>query len=236
MSASSCCLSASQILASSPPALQGSPLSSPLTIILINGVTIKILLPLLVLAISLFYVLYLQQRYDHHDAYRQRNKDLPPGSMGWPYVGETLKLYTQNPNSFFSNRQERYGDIFKSHILGCPCVMISNPEAAKLILVSKAHMFKPTYPPSKMKMIGPQALFFHQGDYHSSLKRLIQASFTPSSVASSVSEIESIALNLLIPAWERSINDGNGHNTVINTLREMKKVCTYIHTCMHTLG
>nr|GEW15744.1 abscisic acid 8'-hydroxylase 2-like [Tanacetum cinerariifolium] len=63
------------------------------------------------------------------------NRRLPPGSMGWPYIGETLGLYTQNPNSFFSKRQTRYGNIFKSHILGCPCVMISSPEVAKIVLV-----------------------------------------------------------------------------------------------------
>ncbi|KAF5930848.1 hypothetical protein HYC85_031721 [Camellia sinensis] len=75
----------------------------------------------------LFFFFFLRWRHP-------KDKRLPPGSMGWPYIGETLKLYTENPNSFFSNRQKRYGDIFKTHILGCPCVMISSPEAAKLVL------------------------------------------------------------------------------------------------------
>ncbi|XP_074290108.1 abscisic acid 8'-hydroxylase 2-like [Silene latifolia] len=142
-----------------------------------------------------------------------KDKRLPPGSMGWPYLGETLKLYTENPNSFFSNRLKRYGDIVKTHILGCPCVMISSPEAAKLVLVSKANLFKPTYPPSKEKMIGPEALFFHQGDYHSNLKKLVQASFLPSVLRGAVSQIENIVLDFL-PSWE---------NNNINTLHEMKK-------------
>ncbi|KAL5747877.1 hypothetical protein ACOSP7_024895 [Xanthoceras sorbifolium] len=142
-----------------------------------------------------------------------KHKRLPPGSMGWPYLGETLKLYTENPNSFFSNRQKRYGDIFKTHILGCPCVMISSPEAAKTVLVSQAHLFKPTYPPSKEKMIGPEAIFFHQGAYHSRLKKLVQASFLPSAIRGSVPEIEQIVLKFL-PAWK---------DTTINTLQEMKK-------------
>uniref|UniRef100_A0A803KRU9 Uncharacterized protein n=1 Tax=Chenopodium quinoa TaxID=63459 RepID=A0A803KRU9_CHEQI len=134
--------------------------------------------------------------------------------MGWPYLGETLKLYTENPNSFFSNRKKRYGDIFKTHILGCPCVMISSPEAAKIVLVSKAHLFKPTYPPSKEKMIGPEALFFHQGAYHSKLKKLVQASFLPCALKGAVSQIENIVLDFL-PTWE--------NNNSINTLVEMKK-------------
>ncbi|KAI5397212.1 hypothetical protein KIW84_063144 [Lathyrus oleraceus] len=133
--------------------------------------------------------------------------------MGWPYFGETLKLYTQNPNSFFSSRQKRYGDIFKTHILGCPCVMISSPEAARTVLVTQAHLFKPTYPPSKEKMIGPEALFFQQGAYHSMLKKMVQASFSPSTIKDSVSHVDQI-VQKMVPSWT---------NRTINTLEEMKK-------------
>nr|XP_043635285.1 abscisic acid 8'-hydroxylase 2-like [Erigeron canadensis] len=144
----------------------------------------------------------------------KKNERLPPGSMGWPYIGETLSHYKQNPNTFFSIRQRRYGNIFKSHILGCPCVMISSPEIAKIILVTQSHLFKPTYPISKEKLIGPQAIFFHQGSYHSHLKKLIQSSFLPSAIKGSVHEIENIVLDLL-PTWEKT--------KTINTLHEMKK-------------
>ncbi|XP_065877213.1 abscisic acid 8'-hydroxylase 2 [Euphorbia lathyris] len=143
-----------------------------------------------------------------------KHKRLPPGSMGWPYIGETLKLYTENPNSFFSIRQKRYGDIFKTHILGCPCVMISSPEAARIVLVTKAHLFKPTYPTSKEKMIGPEAVFFQQGAYHSCLKKLVQASFLPSALRGSVSQIEHIVLAFLPPTCQHS---------TINTLQLMKR-------------
>ncbi|XP_061362707.1 abscisic acid 8'-hydroxylase 2-like [Gastrolobium bilobum] len=133
--------------------------------------------------------------------------------MGWPYIGETFKLYTQNPNTFFSNRQKRYGDIFKTRILGYPCVMISSPEATRTVLVTQAHLFKPTYPASKEKMIGPEAVFFQQGDYHSMLKKLVQATFLPSAIKKSVFEVEQIVLKLL-PTW---------NNTTINALQEMKR-------------
>ncbi|CAL9026764.1 unnamed protein product [Prunus brigantina] len=49
---------------------------------------------------------------------RKPTPNLPPGSMGWPYLGETLQLYSQNPNVFFATRQSRYGEVFKTHILG----------------------------------------------------------------------------------------------------------------------
>ncbi|XP_048334513.1 abscisic acid 8'-hydroxylase 4 isoform X2 [Ziziphus jujuba] len=122
---------------------------------------------------------------------------LPPGSMGWPYVGETLQLYSQNPNTFFATRQNRYGDIFKSHILGCPCIMLASPEAVRFVLVSKAHLFKPTYPPSKEKLIGPSALFFHQGGYHAKIRKLVQASLSLNVIRNLVPDIEAIAISAL---------------------------------------
>ncbi|KAF7121031.1 hypothetical protein RHSIM_Rhsim13G0078600 [Rhododendron simsii] len=169
--------------------------------------TISSFVPILICSALLLWF-FLQWRPRH-----PRDKRLPPGSMGWPYIGETLELYSQNPNSFFSIRQKRYGNIFKTHILGCPCVMISSPEAAKIVLVSQAHLFKPTYPPSKEKMIGPEALFFHQGAYHSRLKKLVQASFVPSALRGSVPDIEKIVLGFL-PTWDGS---------TVNALQEMKR-------------
>ncbi|XWS71671.1 hypothetical protein CRYUN_Cryun03dG0158500 [Craigia yunnanensis] len=166
-----------------------------------------------ILLFSLVLLLVLLLLLSIHQWPHSKDKRLPPGSMGWPYIGETLKLYNENPNSFFANRKKRYGDIFKTHILGCPCVMISSPEAARIVLVKKAHLFRPTYPPSKEKLIGPEALFFHQGAYHSTLKKLVQASFLPSVIRGSVSDIEQIVLKFLT-TWE---------NTTINTLQEMKR-------------
>jgi (+)-abscisic acid 8'-hydroxylase len=37
----------------------------------------------------------------------ERKAELPPGSVGWPYIGETLLLYSQDPNVFFASKQKR---------------------------------------------------------------------------------------------------------------------------------
>uniref|UniRef100_A0A1W7HBR6 (+)-abscisic acid 8'-hydroxylase n=1 Tax=Scoparia dulcis TaxID=107240 RepID=A0A1W7HBR6_SCODU len=137
---------------------------------------------------------------------------LPPGTMGWPYIGETFLLYSQNPNTFFASKVKKYGSIFKSHILGCPCVMISSPEAAKVVLVSKAHLFKPTFPASKERMLGKQAIFFHQGEYHMKLRKLVLRAFMPEAIKHIVSDVESLALSSL-ESWE---------GQTITTFQEMK--------------
>jgi (+)-abscisic acid 8'-hydroxylase len=133
--------------------------------------------------------------------------------MGWPYVGETFQLYSsKNPNVFFARKQNRYGPIFKTHILGCPCVMVSSPEAARFVLVTQAHLFKPTFPASKERMLGPQAIFFQQGDYHAHLRRLVSRAFSPEAIRASVPAIEAIAL--------RSLRSWDGQ--LVNTFQEMK--------------
>ncbi|KAI4314610.1 hypothetical protein L6164_027498 [Bauhinia variegata] len=131
---------------------------------------------------------------------KRQQLPLPPGSMGLPYMGETFQLYSQDPNVFFSSKQKRYGSIFKSHILGCPCVMISNPEAAKFVL-TKAHLFKPTFPASKERMLGKQAIFFNQGDYHAKLRKLVLRTFMPEAIRNCIPNIESIAQECL-RSWE----------------------------------
>jgi (+)-abscisic acid 8'-hydroxylase len=140
---------------------------------------------------------------------------LPPGTMGLPYVGETSQLYSsKNPNVFFARKRNKYGPIFKTHILGCPCVMVSSPEAAKFVLVTQAHLFKPTFPASKERMLGRQAIFFQQGDYHAHLRRLVSRAFSPDSIRGSVPAIEAIAL--------RSLQSWDGLH--VNTFQEMKTV------------
>uniref|UniRef100_A0A804UDQ5 Abscisic acid 8'-hydroxylase 3 n=1 Tax=Zea mays TaxID=4577 RepID=A0A804UDQ5_MAIZE len=126
---------------------------------------------------------------------------LPPGSMGWPYLGETLQLYSQDPSFFFASKQKRYGEIFKTHLLGCPCVMLASPEAARFVLVTQAHLFKPTYPRSKERMIGPSALFFHQGDYHLRLRKLVQGALGPDALRALVPEVEA-AVRSTLASWD----------------------------------
>ncbi|KAL3696269.1 hypothetical protein R1sor_010345 [Riccia sorocarpa] len=149
--------------------------------------------------IILLYVYYLIQKS------LARHRRLPPGTMGWPVIGETMKFYTQHPNLFFSSKQKRYGEIVKTRILGYPAVMMATPEAAKLVLVTQAHLFKPSYPISKEKLIGRSAVFFQHGTYHQRIRRHLQSCFGPDVIRESVRDIEENALTVL-GSWEgRSI-------------------------------
>ncbi|XP_054787715.1 abscisic acid 8'-hydroxylase 4 [Prosopis cineraria] len=174
---------------------------------------ISLLLTIIVLSTCFVFLSYPSMKKRRNP--QELTAKLPPGSMGWPYVGETLQLYSEDPNRFFASKQKRYGEIFKTHILGCPCVMLASPEAARFVLVTHANLFKPTYPRSKERLIGPSALFFHQGEYHSRLRRLVQASLSPEAIRKLVPDSESTAISAL-HSWA-------SRPQVIIIFHEMKK-------------
>lgn len=93
--------------------------------------------------------------------------------------------------------------------------MFASPEAARFVLVNQAHLFKPTYPKSKENLIGPLALFFHEGRYHTRLRKLVQSSLSLDNLRGLVPDMEAIVVSDL-DSW------ADGH--VINTFHEMKKV------------
>lgn len=159
-------------------------------------------------------VLPFTLRMSKNKTQSKQTPKLPPGSMGLPLIGDTLQLYSQDPNVFFSSKQKRYGEIFKTNLLGCPCVMLTTPEAARFVLVTQSHLFKPTYPKSKEQLIGPSALFYHQGDYHSRVRKLVQGSLSLEAIRNFIPQIESIAISAL-ESW----CGGN----IVNTFNEMKK-------------
>jgi len=99
--------------------------------------------------------------------------------------------------------------------------MLGSPEAVKFVLMTKASLFKPTYPKSKERLIGPSAIFFQDGACHAQLRKLVQAAFSLDAVKLLVPKIESIAISTL-DSWA-------AHGHVIHTFHELKKV-TVIHT------
>lgn len=93
--------------------------------------------------------------------------------------------------------------------------MLAGPDAARFVLVTQAHLFKPTFPKSKEALVGPSALFFHQGPYHLRLRKCIRAALCPDSLRKLVAPVEATTLRAL-GSWTDA--------GIINTYDEMKRV------------
>nr|GMD55848.1 cytochrome P450 87A3-like [Ipomoea batatas] len=86
--------------------------------------------------------------YIGHWIYRWRNPKcngvLPPGSMGLPFIGETLQLIIPNHSlalpPFINTRIKRYGSMFKTNVAGRPVIVSADTDFNSLILKQDGKM------------------------------------------------------------------------------------------------
>ncbi|KAH7433993.1 hypothetical protein KP509_07G096400 [Ceratopteris richardii] len=148
---------------------------------------------------------------------------LPPGTMGWPLLGETLELIaaykTTNPEPFTEKRQSRFGPVFKTHLLGKPTIYSTDSEVNKFVLQNEGRLFASSYPMSLEKILGKNSLLLTRGHLHKQLYSLTW-SFVSSHVLKShlMAEIEDIVCSTL-STWRNYI----GQEQVIYVQDEAKK-------------
>ncbi|XP_075487852.1 cytochrome P450 87A3-like [Primulina tabacum] len=112
------------------------------------------------------------------------NGVLPPGSMGFPVIGETLHYFSAQPLEgippFIAKRIARYGPIFRKSLVGLPVVMSTDPEINQYIFQQEGKIFQSWYTESALKITG--GLLVHQGDAHRYLKNLARNILGPESL------------------------------------------------------
>eukprot|EP01018_Ginkgo_biloba_P022152 Gb_19885 [translate_table: standard] len=93
---------------------------------------------------------------------------LPPGSIGWPFIGETISWYlcmsNNRPQQFVGERQRLYGDIFRSHLLGKPVIVSVDPNFNKFVLQNEGKLFQTRYPKSVVELLGKYSMLSVHGD------------------------------------------------------------------------
>ncbi|XP_058085868.1 3-epi-6-deoxocathasterone 23-monooxygenase CYP90C1 isoform X5 [Magnolia sinica] len=102
---------------------------------------------------------------------------IPNGSMGWPFIGETLDFiasgHTSRPVSFMDKRRSLYGKVFKSHLLGRPIIISTDSEVNKVILRNDGRTFIPYYPKSVTELLGQSSILKINGNLQRRVHGLI---------------------------------------------------------------
>ncbi|XP_030900561.2 cytochrome P450 26C1 isoform X2 [Melopsittacus undulatus] len=99
---------------------------------------------------------------------------LPRGSMGWPFFGETLHWLLQGSH-FHSSRREKYGNVFKTHLLGRPVVRVTGAENIRKILLGEHTLVSTQWPQSTQIILGSHTLLGSIGDLHRQRRKGIKA-------------------------------------------------------------
>ncbi|KAK1291365.1 Cytochrome P450 85A1 [Acorus calamus] len=112
---------------------------------------------------------------------RYMKKNLPPGTMGWPLFGETTEFLKHGPN-FMKSQRARYGNLYKTHILGCPTVICMDPDLNRYILMNEGKGLVPGYPQSMLDILGKYNIAAVHGSLHKTMRGAMLALIGPTMV------------------------------------------------------
>ena len=109
---------------------------------------------------------------------------LPPGSNGLPLLGETL-AFANNPFAFIHQRRERFGDVFRTSILGSPTVFLIDAKLAGTYLDPNKIQREGAMPANLMALFGgnPDIVPLLDGEAHAQRKRSLLAAFSREAIA-----------------------------------------------------
>ncbi|XP_076005785.1 cytochrome P450 26A1 [Genypterus blacodes] len=102
---------------------------------------------------------------------------LPPGSMGLPFIGETLQLILQR-RKFLRMKRQKYGYIYRTHLFGNPTVRVTGADNVRQILLGEHKLVAVQWPASVRTILGSDTLSNMHGPQHKTKKKAIMRAFS----------------------------------------------------------
>ncbi|KAK2979068.1 hypothetical protein RJ640_026018 [Escallonia rubra] len=103
---------------------------------------------LLILAILAITLIAITQK-----AKSDRATNVPPGSFGWPIIGETYEFLYGKPEKFIGDRMKRYSPkVFTTKVFGEPTVVFCGASGNKFLSTNDEKLFQGWRPYSMQKL------------------------------------------------------------------------------------
>jgi len=124
---------------------------------------------------------------------------LPPGSMGAPFVGEALK-FLKDPFSFTMERTKKHGPVWRTKILKDVTVFFAGPKAFSFFMDEANFTRENGSPKFLQEILDPDAVPFLDGPKHKARKRLLLTAFTKDALESYLPPMFSI-IERFVATW-----------------------------------
>ncbi|XP_046362368.2 cytochrome P450 26B1-like [Haliotis rufescens] len=134
---------------------------------------------------------WLWRQYYRHAGDPRSKLPLPPGSMGFPLVGETLSLITKG-SDYYLSRRKQYGRVYKTHILGQPTIRIIGADNVRHILMGEHITVESSWPKSLKRLMGPGGLLNASPDSHRIRKKPLLKALAPAAIQGHVPRIQKL--------------------------------------------
>ena len=128
-------------------------------------------------------------------------RPLPPGSLGLPWIGETL-AFVRDSFAFLAERGKKHGPVFKTRLLGESVICLIGPDAVSFFYDPRHFTRVDASVPQLRELLHPQAIpFLDQSPAHTVRRQLLLQAFTPEALAGYVPLLERITGRYLAN-WE----------------------------------
>ena len=137
--------------------------------------------------ISVFLLLSRRERFSS-------TKNLPPGSLGLPVIGQSLSLLRQmranTAEKWLQERIDKYGPVSKMSLFGKPTVFIHGQAANKVIFASNESVIANQQAKSMQMIMGDRNLLELNGDDHKRVRSALMVFLKPESLKQYVGKME----------------------------------------------
>ncbi|XP_067938908.1 cytochrome P450 26A1-like [Watersipora subatra] len=106
---------------------------------------------------------------------------LPPGTVGLPFIGETFHMICQGWQ-FYKSRKEKYGHIYKTHVMGKPTIRVWGTHNIQQILKNEEMLVTMAWPKSSIEIIGRKSIVASTRKDHNMRRALYSRAFTKAAV------------------------------------------------------
>jgi len=118
---------------------------------------------------------------------------LPPGDMGRPLIGETI-AFAQDPARFVAERRARYGDIFRTNLIGAKTIIMTDEDALAWIFAGEGKYLQNKWNGSTRRLLGEACTAMLVGPEHAQRRALLMPHFRHSAMRAFAPKIQAISV------------------------------------------
>ncbi|XP_011048247.1 PREDICTED: beta-amyrin 28-oxidase-like [Populus euphratica] len=145
----------------------------------------------------------------HPKVFQERlfpDPQLPPGSLGWPLLGETLQFLptrrTPKPERFVSDRMKKYNpQVFKTSLFGETVAVFCGPAGNKFLFHNENKLVNLWWPTSVKKLM-KSSLSNVVGDDAKRMRKMLLTSLDRDALKRYIDRMDLVAQNHIRTHWE----------------------------------
>ncbi|XP_050209060.1 beta-amyrin 28-monooxygenase-like [Mercurialis annua] len=162
--------------------------------------------------------------YCYYYYYYKINKQAPPGSFGFPVIGESIsfaKAQKQDKtHEWIQKRVKKYGPVFKTSLFGSNVVVVIGQVGNRFVFSGGDNGFSSQQPKAIVRILGRFSLFELSGSLHKLVRGAVAGCLKPESIQRYVTQMDSLIQDHLLKELK-------GKDSV-EIVKLMKKISFYV--------